>query len=378
MKRELERIEIPGEHEARERAWEVVRRAYAGHEAQPRGVRLLRPLLIAGALAAVLAAAASPPGRAVIADVREAIGVVSADEALFDLPAPGRLLVTSEAGAWVVDADGGKRRLGDYDDAAWSPFGKFVAVSRDNEIAALSPDGEVEWTLNRPKVRFPRWGGSRTDTRIAYLSGDELRVVPGDGTGDKRLVRAVDPVAPAWRPEALHVLAYAAGGRIVVVDADTGRRLWSRRAGGARHLEWSRDGVLLLVQGRRLLQVYDARGRFLYDLLGEGAAPITAATFSSTNAVAFAQEAAGRAHLWTIPRLRPDGSAARELFSGPGRFSGLAWSPDGRWLLVGWREPNQWLFVRADGSRRVRAVAGISAQFDSRTPPRIEGWVEEP
>ena len=35
MKRELERIEIPEEHEARERAWAVVQAAFAEHEPQP-------------------------------------------------------------------------------------------------------------------------------------------------------------------------------------------------------------------------------------------------------------------------------------------------------------------------------------------------------
>ena len=53
-----------------------------------------------------------------------------------------------------------------------------------NELAALEPDGDVRWTLARPAVRFPRWGGTATDTRIAYLTGSRLHVVAGDGTGD--------------------------------------------------------------------------------------------------------------------------------------------------------------------------------------------------
>ncbi len=45
MKRELERIEIPGEHEARERTWSVVATAFAERQpVEPRS-RMLRPAI---------------------------------------------------------------------------------------------------------------------------------------------------------------------------------------------------------------------------------------------------------------------------------------------------------------------------------------------
>ena len=124
--------------------------------------------------------------------VREVVGVEKAQPALFSLPAPGRLLVAADSGAWVVDEDGSKRRLGSYREASWSPFGRFVVASRRNELVALTPGGEVRWTLARPDVRFPRWGGTKTDTRIAYLSqvctalGDASRV--GGGRALERLL----------------------------------------------------------------------------------------------------------------------------------------------------------------------------------------------
>lgn len=376
MRRELERIEIPGEHDARERAWAVLQAAFAERDPVHRPMSLLRPLLVAAAVAAAVAAGFTPPGRAVIERVREAIGVEDAEQTLFSLPARGRLLVTSDGGAWIVASDGGKRRLGDYDEASWSPFGRFVIVASENELAALAPDGEVEWKLPRPDVRFPRWGGSRLDTRVAYLSGRELRVVAGDGDGDRRFAAAVDPVAPSWRPATFHFFAYAARGRVIVADAESGRRFWSRRVSEIERLEWSRDGELLLVQGRRSLRVFDQHGRLRHELLLENvAAPVTAAAFApSSRGVAFAQQARGRSHVWLIPRLRPDGSAAREVFSGPGAFTDLSWSPDGRWLLAAWREPDQWLFVSTRGTRRVRAVANVTRQFESRAFPRLEGW----
>ena len=177
-----------------------VRGARAG---RPRR-RSWKPVAAIAVAAVAVAGLLSPPGRAVLDEIREAVGVDESAPALFSLPASGRLLVTADSGAWVVDEDGSKRLLGAYREASWSPFGAFVVATKPNELVALEPDGDVRWTLARPDVRFPRWGGTRTDTRIAYLSGSELRVVGGDGKGD-RLVdrRAADRaplLAPGYRP----------------------------------------------------------------------------------------------------------------------------------------------------------------------------------
>jgi hypothetical protein len=86
---------------------------------------------------------------------------------------------------------------------------------------ALTPDGAVRWTLARPDVRLPRWGGTRADTRIAYFSGGRLRVVGGDGKGDRLVDADAALRAPEWRPG--HVLVYARrGGGVRAVDVDTG------------------------------------------------------------------------------------------------------------------------------------------------------------
>jgi hypothetical protein len=52
----------------------------------------------------------------------------------------------------------------------------------------------------------------------------------------------------------------------------------------------------------------------------------------------------------------------------------VAWSPDGQWLLLAWRDADQWIFVRAAGRPRLRAVSGIAGQFESERFPRIAGW----
>jgi WD40 repeat protein len=377
VKRELERIEIPGEHEARTRAWLVVQAAFADRELVPRRRSLLRPVVVLAAVGVLAGIIASPPGRAVIDRVREVVGVESAKPALFSLPTSGRLLVSSDAGVWVVSEDGSRRLLGDWSEASWSPFGRFVVAAKENELAALEPGGEVRWTLARPNVRFPRWGGGRTDTRLAYLSGSELRVVAGDGTGDRKACAAsVAPVAPAWRPGGSFQLAVAArDGTVRVYDVETCRLVArSVRLGVVRSLEWSRDGSRLLVRGRRKLWVLDPRAHELHTVLGPGAAPVQAALLGSDgHEIAFVQNAAHRSQLWIIPHLGPDRSAARRLFAGAGSFDELAWSPDGRWLLVTWPAADQWVFVRVDG-RGIRAAASISEQFRSSTSPHIEGW----
>jgi hypothetical protein len=317
VKHELESIEIPGEHEARERSWRVLQSAFEEREPVAHGRRMLRPLVIVALAVAVLAAVLSPPGRAVLDEIRETVGIERAQPALFSLPAQGRLLVASDAGVWVVHQDGSKRLLGPYREASWSPFGRFVVAARENELAALEPDGEVRWTLARPGVRSPRWTGTETDTRIAYVDDTGLRVVAGDGTDDRLLVAGYGgPLA--WRPGSGFVLAYAdRAGRVTLYDVAAGR----------------------VVE----------------------------------------RSAAGRVEARPLGVIRPRGPAS-ELVSGgrvvlrtPGRLSGVASSPDGRWLMVGWPAADQWVFVRTDGSG-LRAVANVSEQFRSRLFPRGEGW----
>lgn len=221
MRKELERIEVPGEHEARERSWAVVQAAFVEREPQSRR-RSWKPVAAVAIALVALAGLLSPASRAVLDELREVVGVEQSAPALFSLPAPGRLLVTADSGVWVVDEDGSKRRLGSYREASWSPFGRFVVASRRNELVALTPEGEVRWSLARPNVRFPRWGGTKTDTRITYLSGSELRAVGGDGKGDRILDGAAARTTPVSMSGPGHVLAYARrDGSVRVVNVDT-------------------------------------------------------------------------------------------------------------------------------------------------------------
>jgi hypothetical protein len=374
MRQELERVEIPGEVEAYGRTWAVLEAAFETRTPTPQKSQWPRVAVVAVALAALLASAFSPPGQAVIDEIREVVGVERAERALFALPSSGRLLVASDAGVWIVHDDGSKRLLGSYREASWSPFGRFVVAGRASELAALEPDGTVRWTLARPDVRSPRWAGTENDTRIAYVDRTGLRVVAGDGTGDRLLVRGFAGTI-AWRPGERFVLAYATARVINVIDVESGQRLWRRARTGQRptSLAWSSDGRRLIAVAPRPLVVYGNRGAIPYEL-GPGAAPVTAAALApSGRSLVFAQQARRRAQVWVVPRIRPDASAARRLFAGATTFDQLSWTPDGRWVVVAWPAADQWVFVRANGAG-IRAVANVSEQFRSRSFPRIEGW----
>jgi hypothetical protein len=356
VKRLLERV--PTDREAEDRAWALVRAAYA--EREHVRVRPRRRLMLAavGLAVAVGAAALSPPGRAVVDAVRRTIGISHAAPALFRLPAPGRVLVSGGGGTWVVSMDGSKRRLGGYAQAAWSPHGLYVVAATSNELAAVEPsDGTVRWSLARPKVGFPRWGGSRTDTRVAYLSGGQLRVVAGDGTGDAA-VAGISRVAPAWRPGDRRQLAFVASdGRVELLGA------WrsSRHYAEPRSLVWSPDGKsLLLVTARQLVLFAPASGHARALSLRD----VTAAAFSVQGTLAVVRRNA---------LLLVDGEESRTVFSTRGRLRGLAWSPNGHWLLTALPAADQWIFV---GGRRVLAVSHIARQFGGT--PSLDGWVSGP
>jgi hypothetical protein len=318
VKHELERVEIPEETAARERSWSVLETAFREREPVERRRRTVRPVLVVAVVVALLAAVLSPPGRAVLDEIRETVGIEHAQPALFSLPSPGRLLVTSDAGAWLVREDGSKRLLGPYREASWSPFGRYVVAARENELAALAPDGEVRWTLARPGVRSPRWTGTETDTRIAYVDETGLRVVAGDGTDDRLLVAGYrGPLA--WRPGSGFVLAYAdRPGRVTLFDVAAGRVV--ERSAPGRVEQGTPVGVIRR-RGPASELVYEAR----------------------------------------------------VVLRTPGRLSGVESSPDRRWIVVGWPAADQWVFVRTDGSG-LRAVANVSEQFRSRTFPRVDGW----
>jgi dipeptidyl aminopeptidase/acylaminoacyl peptidase len=409
VRRLLQSEPVPDAGGAEERAWRVIRAAYGEREAAPR--RSSPQRLVLALVGAVVAAGLllSPAGAAVRDWIREVVepGEQHAAPALTSLPAPGRLLVESRLGPWVVDEDGSKRLLGAYDEAAWSPNGRFVAATDGTELDAVvadaavvgEPDGTPRWSIDaRRRVREPLW--SPKGDRIAYRTGDQLRIATGDGKANGVLASGLASVTPAWRPlspaqarsvdpvtgianDARDVLAYVdAAQRLHVVDVSNGRELWNQPSfGEVSAIAWSPSGRRLLVAGDSYSILLDAHGRLVGKLPAGGEAAAFAPGGGQIALLAHTMRPGGGLRsAVSLLDLRNGRFAARPLYGGPGRLADLTWSPDGNWLLVAWPGADQWVFVGAAGQRRVKAVAGIADGFDAGsrergTFPRVSGWI---
>jgi dipeptidyl aminopeptidase/acylaminoacyl peptidase len=391
----LRETPVPEAEGARLRGLAMVERAYA--ERQPAGRPALPRLALALALATLLAGLLLSPAGAGVRDWLDdafTAGVRDAEPVLTDVPGGGRLLVQSPSGPWVVQPDGSRRLLGAYGEATWSPRGLFVATAGWRTLSAIEPDGTARWSLSASSpVTMPAW--SPSGERIAYRAGRTLRVVAGDGTGDTSIDGDVAPVPPTWMPLGAHLLAYVrAGDHLRAVNADSGEVVAAAAARpGVEALAWSSDGSRLLEATRGGLWLRDIEFGKLIDGLQLGASrrlsvPVGAAVQSAS----FSPRDETIAALLALPRrgsrpahsevllISPAGGPQRLLFTAPGRLSDLEWSPGGSHLLIGWPDADQWLFVPSAGSSRVRAVGGISAEFDpggstaSSLFPQVEGW----
>lgn len=405
LQRLLERAGDDGRAQAELRSWPIVHEAFvqeraarpprrfartmlAGEGAVPPPRRFARPALaLAGiaVLAAAVALAVSDPGAAVARWVRDQIvgkpGVEKSAPALTRLPGGGRMLVAARQGVWVVNADGSRRLLRGYAGATWSPRGLYIGAWRGHELFAIEPGGRVHWSLARSgRIRAADW--SPDGYRIAYLSGRGLRVVAGDGTGDRRLRSRVTPVAPRWKPNAPHLLAFAPRARVVDVVATDARALAWRHLvpQRTRALAWSADGRRLAVAGRTTVTILDGpSGATRRRIAAPSGFSVTDIAFSHAGRqLAIALTAPdGRARAITLA-LHSAHSRPRQLFAGTGRFSQVQWSPDDRWVQVSWPAADQWLFLRSTRVSAVSAVRDIARQFDPGRPrahfPRVEDW----
>jgi Tol biopolymer transport system component len=284
------------------------------------------------------------------------------------------LLVSGGAQTWIVSADGARRQLGHWRAASWSPHGRYIAVASGEELAAVNPRGVMQWALRRPAVSDPRWYAP-SGFRVAYRSQNTLRVVAGDGTGDRQLAAGVAPVAPAWRPAHPYQLAYITHRRVVLTDADSGRMLWERPADDASKLQWSADGARLLIVARNDARVLTGAGETVASI-ATGPGPLLDGSLSPDGqAVALVRD--GLAPGTITARLGSPRPHLSTVLSGPGMRQVL-WSPNGRWLLISWPAANQWAFVTVAGNPRIAATSRIAQQF-LRGPhrdsfPRLDGW----
>jgi Tol biopolymer transport system component len=370
----LETAPLPDSSGAQARAWALLADA---HRERPRVARRSRRGRVLGLafaialLAAAVAVAAQPP-RWVRHVLGDSGGTPRVRASLGSLPA-GRLLVSSSHGTWIVRGDGTRLRLGPWTAATWSPRGLYVAAWRGRELSAVAPSGRVAWTIvARGSVRDATW--SPDGYRIAYRRDAALAVVAGDGTGARVLAEPVRAVAPAWRPGAPHTLAWVgAGGRVEVRDVDTGALAWrsSASVGAVRALAWSADGHRLLARGARRLVVLDVTGNRVRRVRLPTGAQVSAAAWAPRGdriALALRTRAVTAILVTTSARV-----PRRPVFATTGTLRSLAWSPNGKRLLVRRAEADQWLLLSpTTANAPITAIAGISRRFGSA--PTVQGW----
>ena len=400
LRRDLRANRPDDEEGALERALSIAAAEHADERARRNGAGVTRRLLpaLVGSVVA-LALVLSPAG----AQVRDWVGdAVSGDgedgvrRALTHVPSGGSLLVSSGPQLFTVTEDGSTGLLGDYDDAAWSPNGTYVAASRGDQLLALEPDGDLRWRVYPSgPVEDQTWAPGCC--RVAYRSDGGIWVVDGDGTDNHELTGDAAAVAPAWMPvpfdietqSSENVLAYiASDGRLVTIDADTSARSLAVSAvDDPIAVDWL-DRRRILVAGRDSLAIVDAEGGSVTPLDVPFRGRIQSVALDATSSsVAILTEAGGPASgsrirsTLLLVQLNPGGAVAhtRSIFSGLGRYDGPVFAPDGSRIELGWREADQWRFISPENGVEPIAVGGITLQFapgpgGGQPVPRVEDW----
>jgi RNA polymerase sigma-70 factor (ECF subfamily) len=371
---------VPGEHLAIERTWNVVVSAYQTREPAPRPRRLpWRLLTVAAALAAIGVAVWLTPAGSWITDqfsdedVPEAAVTTIPLSPEVSLPSEGSLLVAGDGKIAVIEPRGVEVPLGDYVAASWAPSGRFVAAWRRNVLVGLdvSEPDVILWQIDRRGIADARW--SDDGFRVAYRSRRSLRVVDGSGADDRRLATGVARVAPAWAPGEGHLLAYAdASGRVRVLDADSRKLDWQAPVAGVVGLDWISTERLAVLTASEL-RVLQAPRRVVYSsVLPEGAVATTLGARPGFEQFAYSvfETATQTSSVFLVDPAR---RTTRLLFAGSGLVPRLVWSPDGSYLLVPWREADEWLFIPVERGE-LSVLENPAEALGRETAPRIEGW----
>jgi WD40-like Beta Propeller Repeat len=387
----LREAPIPVPAEAEQRGLELVEAAYA--QRQPRRRRAPLPrLALAFSVTTLLAALLLSPAGAAVREWVDDVVTTSAprpEPQLAEIPGGGRLLVQSAVGPWVVQPDGARRLLGDYDEASWSPRGLYAAVVKGRTLSAVEVDGTPRWSIPAAaRLGDPRW--SPSGERIVYRVGKTLRIVAGDGTGDRLLTRSTAPVAPAWSPLGDAGLAYvSSAGMLRIVHGENGDDLAIGPAGSnVNEIEWGGGGATILATSPRGVSLQavqpskvDARPRVgsRRELpLPRGSTVVDSALAPERPAVAVVLTRSSDSGIRSSILIFGAGAEKPwRLLDVPGSIDQVAWSPDGRRILIALSVSDQWLFFPV-GRGVGHAINNISAAFapGRQVPsfPRIEGW----
>ena len=205
----------------------------AALDALPSAAARRRPRWILAAAAMAAAAAVAGVALAATDRLEVRIGPEPAPEPVARVPQappPGQVRVPAEARGLALVAGGrlwlgtrsglGVQRLA-ASTAELSPNALFTAAGLGDALVAMAPDGRRAWSVPTPgEVAAIAWAPNPIAVAYVVRRGDrhELRVIEGDGDGDRLVDPDVRPVRPAWRADT-QALAYVGRGGAVRVAA---------------------------------------------------------------------------------------------------------------------------------------------------------------
>jgi hypothetical protein len=221
--RALARLGRPGAA-AEERA---LREALAALPApEPRRVRRLRTVSFAAA-ALIVVLSVSAGALAAAGALHVSLGATGPAAGRVEQP---RLLVPAGAKGiaavvrgrlWLTTRSGVRIEGLPVDSATLSPHALYVAAGIGDALVAMAPDGTRAWSHpTHGQVAAIAW--SPSGLRIAYVvragRGFQLRLIEGDGDGDRLVDASVRPARPEWNAGSLAVTYVGAGGQTAVYD----------------------------------------------------------------------------------------------------------------------------------------------------------------
>ena len=293
--------------------------------------------------------------------------------------APGRLLLTTGAGVWVLRGDGSGRLLGRYS------VGHLVA---ERPVRRPSP-ATTSCTPSSPAPA--RCGGRWCARRRSATCAGRRRTASGSPTAraptcaswtataprDRLLARGVGATPATWRPDT-HVLAYDPGdGAVAVVDVDGGRADVARPCRGrSGRCSSARTGAPWWSRTDASWSRSTPRSGELRPLLGRTAGRNRDEPRCAGRRVAVLVPG-GAVH-----RIAIDGSGDRAVTTVPGATT-VAWSPDAtddpgaRRGARPLAPPRRRHRPRPDRSTRIAERLDPDG-LGSASFPAIAGWTPDP
>ena len=213
-------------------------------------------LLVAFAVAFVVGAGAAALAATGKLHVRLGAGTQPARPVPTHLSVPAGshgIAVVAGGKLWLATRSGLRIEGMPVSAAELSPRALYAVVGIGSSLVTLAPGNRRPW-VHQTDGRVVSAAWSPDGLKIAYVvarrGADELRLIEGDGSPDRLLVRRVRPVRPSWRADSLAVAYVDANGRAAVFDlsSDCGARSTPRRCGGAaRDVAYDRQAPVLAV-----------------------------------------------------------------------------------------------------------------------------------